>query len=79
MFHGFNSRHQRGHAIAGAVLVAALSVTASVCAEPSQTEINLLKQKLKEEGIRLNALTRSLAIQPAPPGLRAEETGFIDN
>ena len=61
MFHGFNYRHQRGHAIVGAVLVAALSVTASVCAEPSQTELNLLKQKLKEEGIRLNALTRSLA------------------
>ena len=61
MFHGFNYRHQRSYAIAGAVLVAALSVTASVCAEPSQTEINLLKQKLKEEGNRLNALTRSLA------------------
>ena len=56
-------RGYSGHTLASAALIATLSLTSPVGAETPQADINLLKQKLKEEGIRLNELTRSLAQQ----------------
>lgn len=58
-----NGRHRGGHILALAALAATLSFALPLHAEPSQAEVNMLKQKLKEEGIRLNELTRSLAQQ----------------
>jgi hypothetical protein len=59
MMRTLNYRHSP--ALVGAMLAAALSFNVPVRAQTSQAEINLLKQKLKEEGIRLNDLVRSLA------------------
>ncbi len=57
-----NYRSHR-HQTLAAVVIAALSLASPVCADNAQAEIDLLKQKLQEEGIRLNELTRSLAQQ----------------
>jgi hypothetical protein len=63
MMRSSNYRRCGAHALAGATLVATLSLPLPVLAESPQADINLLKEKLKEEGIRLNELTRSLAEQ----------------
>ena len=63
MVHRTNGRHHDGHILARAALVATLSLAIPLHAKPSQAEVNALKQKLKEEGIRLNELTRSMAQQ----------------
>jgi hypothetical protein len=63
MVHRTNGRHHDGQILARAALVATLSLAIPLHAEPSQAEVNALKQKLKEEGVRLNELTRSMAQQ----------------
>lgn len=63
MVRNSNYRRYGGHTLVGAVLTATLSLVVPVHAEPSQTDIDALKQKLKEEGNRLNELARSLAQQ----------------
>ncbi len=63
MVHRTNGRHYDGHILACAALVATLSLAIPLHAEPSQAEVNALKQKLKEEGIRLNERNRSMAQQ----------------
>ena len=58
-----NYRSYSGQMLASAALIATVSFALPIHAEPSQAEVNVLKQKLKEEGNRLNELTRSLARQ----------------
>lgn len=62
MLRSSNYRRYGGHTLAGVVLISTL-VNLPVSAETTQADIDLLKQKLKEEGVRLNELTRSLAQQ----------------
>ena len=61
MVRSSNYRRHGSTAVVGVAIAVAMSINLPVRAETSQVEVNVLKQKLKKESVRLNELARSLA------------------